>query len=134
MTSMQKGAKQTKFVSFDPRPATAFKLDIRAPYRRHADGDQFVVLSLWLAGFSASSIASTVGLRRSQILGIAHRSCFEMRSSMSDEQRQAELDLLHEIRCEDGFPIDGGKLTAFDWNIIPIEDGRKRRPARKVVL
>jgi hypothetical protein len=111
------------------KAAAPFRLDIRAPVRRHGDRDQFIVLSLWLAGFSASSIATTLGLRRNQTLGICNRSPFAKRSAMSDSERQAELDLLREVRTEEGPPIDGGVLDRFTWKIQPISDGRKRRPA-----
>ena len=108
----------------------AYRLDIRPPMRRHSDPTQYTVLALWMIGFSASSIARTCGLRRSQVLGIAHRSGFEMRSTMTDQERQSALDDLREIRFDDGPPLDGGRLDGFDWKIIPIEDGRKKRPAR----
>jgi hypothetical protein len=125
MTSLSKAGR--------PPAAPKFALDLPAQRQRYTEKDQFVVVALWLAGFSASAISRTYGFRRSQILGIVHRSGFEARSSMTDQQRQAELNLLKDLRIDDdsGVPLDRGDLKNFDWRIMPIEDGRKRRPARR---
>ena len=113
--------------------ARVHHLNFRADYRRHGDQTQFVVLVLWIAGFSAGVIAAQVGLRRSQVLGVVNRSPFAKRSTMSDRERQSELDTLRAVRSEDGGPpLDGGVLANFDWKIQPISDRRKMRPARRV--
>lgn len=105
-----------------------FHLDIAPPRRRHDDATEFTVLVLWLTGFSAGTIASQLGLRRGQVLGIVARSAFEKRSSMDDDKRQNELNLLRAIRTEDGGPpLDGGTLDRFDWKILPIADARRSR-------
>lgn len=126
MTSLSKAGR--------PPAAPKFALDLPAQRRRYTEKDQFVVVALWLAGFTASTISRTYGFRRSQILGIVNRSGFEARSSMTDHERQAELNLLRDYRIADdsGAPLDGGLLRRFDWCIMPIEDGRKRRQARAV--
>lgn len=114
------------------RQSADFKLDFRPPRRRHDISTEFVVTALWLMGFSAKSIGSLIELRRSQILGIVHRSGFESRSEMTDEVRQFHIDELREIRIDEaGLPLDRGALAGFDWKIRPINDQRKRRPARR---
>ena len=117
MTSLRKAG---------PQPA-AFKLDLPVEHRRHHGTDKFIVTALWLVGFSAGDIARTSGLRRTQILGIVYRSGFEMRSTMSDDERQeAIVELFDSSTAEQRAALPG-----FDWTIRPIEDGRQRRPARK---
>lgn len=108
-----------------------YHLDIPSELRRHTERDQFTISALWLAGFSAGAISKTYGLRPAQVLGIVHRSGFEMRSNMTDEQRQAELNFLRKSRLDDfGKPIDGSALDNFDWQIRPL-DGRKIKQRRK---
>ena len=115
-----------------PQAAAPFSLGFAPPKRRHNESTEFTVVALWLAGFSAGSIASTLGMRRTQVLGIAHRSGFENRSEMDDEVRQFHLDELREIRVDEmGQPLDGGALASFNWKIQPISDRRKVRPARR---
>lgn len=117
MTTLHKAGRQ---------PA-AFKLDLPVEHRRHHRNEKFVVTALWLAGFSAGDISLACGLRRSQVLGVAHRSGFSMRSIMTDDERQeAIVELFDSSTAEQRAALPG-----FDWTIRPIEDGRQRRPARK---
>lgn len=126
MTPTAKAARQA---------AAPYALDFAPPKRRHDEATEFVVIVLWLAGFSAGTIAATLGLRRCQVLGIAHRSGFESRSEMTDQQRQSHLNELREIRIDEaGRPLDRGALAGFDWRIQPISDRRKIRPPRKGVV
>lgn len=112
------------------RHAVTYQLDFQPPRRRHDISTEYVVTALWLIGFSAGAISSLVGLRRSQTLGIVHRSGFESRSEMTDEQRQFHLDELREIRFEDGRPLDGGRLDGITWQIQLLSPA-KVRPARR---
>ena len=123
MTTPAKAARQA---------AASYALGFAPPKRRHGEATEFTVIALWLAGFSAGNIAAQLGMRRSQILGIAHRSPFKNRSNMTDAERQHHLDEMREIRFDDGVPIDGGALDRFNWRIIPLTDGRKQRPAKRL--
>jgi hypothetical protein len=108
----------------------SFKLDIAAPQRRFTDREKYTVYVLWLIGFSASSIATVVGIDRKKVLNMVNRSEYAGRSAMPDERRKTFLRELQEIRFEDGVAIDGGKLDRIRWELLPIT-GKKRRPARR---
>lgn len=109
---------------------SGFHLDIKAPQRRHSEGVKYVVAVLWTAGFSATTIANMVGLRRSQALNLAQKSGLIDRSTATDDQRRELLADLKSIRFDDGPALDQGRLDKFNWQILPLE-GRKRRPARR---
>lgn len=53
--------------------ASGFHLDIASRQTRHSEATKYVVAVLWTAGFSATTIANMVGLRRSQALGRSSR-------------------------------------------------------------
>jgi hypothetical protein len=108
----------------------SFNLSLKPVQRRFSDREKYEVYVLWLIGFSASSIASVVGIDRKKVLNMVNRSDYAGRSAMSDDQRRAFLRELQEIRFEDGISIDGGKLDRIRWELLPIE-GRKRRPGRR---
>lgn len=110
-------------------PEPGYNLDLRAPQRRFSDREKYTVYVLWLIGFSASSIASVVGIDRKKVLNLVNRSEYAGRSLMSDAQRKEFLRELQEIRFENGVAIDGGRLDKIRWELLPIE-GRKRRPGR----
>lgn len=108
----------------------SFALDLKPAQRRFSDREKYTLYVLWLIGFSASSIASVVGIDRKKVLNAINRSEYAGRSLMSDAQRKEFLRELKEIRFENGVAIDGGKLDRIRWELLPIE-GRKRRPARR---
>ena len=107
-----------------------YQLDIKPAQRRFSDREKFETYVLWLIGFSASSIATVVGIDRKKVLNMVNRSEYAGRSQMTDDQRRAFLRELQDIRFEDSVPIDGGRLNKIRWELLPIE-GRKRRPARR---
>ena len=115
------------------RKAAAYQLDLRPPRRRHSDAAKYIAVVFWTAGYSASTIANMMGLRRTQALALIQKSGVIDRATANDDDRRRLLQELKEIRFEDGTAMDGGALNRFDWQIIPITDGRKRRPARKAV-
>ncbi len=87
---------------------------------------------LWVIGHSQRAIAYVTGLRVKQVGGIVDKSEYRNRSAMADQERRRLLLELKDIRMDDGFPLDGGKLNGIDWQIMPLT-GAKRRPARKAV-
>lgn len=115
------------------RQAAAYHLDFMPPKRRHGEATKYIAIVFWTAGYSASTIASMLGLRRAQALALVQRASFIERATATDEERRRLLQELKAIRYEDGKPLDGGVLDRFDWQIIPLTDGRKQRPARKAV-
>lgn len=116
-----------------PAPV-AFRLDIQADRRQQPDRVKFIVYALWLTGHSVGGIARALGLRRTQVMGLVRKSDWPNRSMLSDQKRQAELNLLREIRIDDdsGVALDGGKLRNFDWRVRPLV-GRQVRTSRRAI-
>jgi hypothetical protein len=111
--------------------ARAFHLDFSAPRRRHSDAAKYIAIVFWTAGYSASTIANIMGLRRAQALALVQKAGVIERATAADDERRRLLQELKEIRFEDGAALDGGVLDRFEWQIVPLADGRKRRPARR---
>jgi hypothetical protein len=106
-----------------------YALNLKGHIPRLSDSDRFVIWTLWVIGFSASSIAAVTGLPRKRVLNACNHSPYAGRSLMSDAQRKEFLQELKEIRCENGVAIDDGRLDKVRWEIMPLI-GRKRRPGR----
>lgn len=104
---------------------------LKAVRKKHADPQKYVIYVLWLIGFSERSIASILMLRHKQIAGIVNRSEYKDRSSMTDEERQAHLMELADIRFENGVPLDGGKLDRIRWEVRPLRVQQLRGPTRR---
>jgi hypothetical protein len=109
----------------------AFHLDIQPPRRRHSEAAKYIAVVFWVAGYSASTIASFLGLRRAQALALAQKSGVIDCAIATDDERRRLLKDLEGIRFEDGKPIDDGALNRFDWKIVDMTDGRKRRPTKR---
>jgi hypothetical protein len=115
------------------RPAQAareasrqYRLDLPTTRRRHSESTKFVIAALWTAGYSAGSIGRLLGMSTKRTLNAAQKLALIDRATATDEERQQMLNDLKAIRCEEGPPLDGGRLDQFDWKIIPL-DGRKAR-------
>lgn len=108
-----------------------FKLDIPAEHRRHTDPDKYVVFVLWMKGYSERSISYVMGMRVKQIAGIIGRSEYKGRSMMTDHERRMRLMELKEIRMDDGYPLDGGKLNNIDWELLPLGKAQLRGPLKR---
>lgn len=65
---------------------------------RHDEAVRYCAFALWLAGYSAGTIAVWLGMTRKQALGLCQRSPYGARASMSPAARQAALDELRAIR------------------------------------
>jgi hypothetical protein len=111
--------------------ARKFKLDIPAERRRHTDPDRYVIYVLWMVGYSERSIAFVMGMRVKQIAGIIGRSEYKGRSTMTDHERRMRLLELKEIRMDDGFPLDRGKLNGIDWELLPLGKKQLRGPLQR---
>lgn len=108
-----------------------FKLDIPAERRRHADPDKYVIFVLWLVGYSERSIAIVMGMRVKQIAGIVGKSEYAGRANMTDQERRKLLSELKDIRMDDGFPLDGGKLNRISWELLPLGKAQLRGPLKR---
>ncbi|MDO6963982.1 hypothetical protein [Rhizobium alvei] len=110
-----------------PAQAVAsYKLDLPATRRRHSDDVKYIVAVMWTAGYSAGTIGRMLGMSSKRALNLAQKQNLIDRATASDEDRQKLLNDLQAIRCEDGAPLDGGRLDKFDWKVIALE-GRKVR-------
>ena len=109
----------------------AFKLDISADQKRHADPDKYVCYVLWIIGHSERTISIVTGLRRKQVAGIIGRSDFKNRAAMTDKERRIHLRDLEEVRFEDGVPLDGGRLNRIKWELIPSQSKQIRGPLKR---
>lgn len=123
MTTTQKAARQA---------AAPFSLDFAPPRRRHDDATRYCVWCLWLIGLSAGSIAKTLLIPRSAVLGLIARSDYAGRSSMTDQERRILLSELRDIRFEDGRPLDGGRLDGINWTVQPLSPAKIRPPKRRM--
>ena len=108
-----------------------FRLDFSAPKRRHGDAEKYMVYVLWLIGYSERSIAIILEMRTKQVAGIIGRREYKNRSAMTDQERRILLDELREIRCEDGVPLDGGRLDKISWDLRPLGESQLRGPTRR---
>ena len=95
--------------------------------RQHDEGTKFIAYALWLAGYSAGIIGHWLGMRRPQALGLCQRSPWGNRAAMSLQERQKALDELRAIRIgADGRPLDGGRLSRFDWKAMALNRAQER--------
>lgn len=89
----------------------------------HTDRTKYVIYVLWLQGQTAASIGAMTRMRRKQVLGIVQRSPYFRRGEMKDEERQALLIDLMDVRDQ----IAPGVFRDSHFRILPLLNDQLRQ-------